>query len=64
MEGLLLEGTSLPWILIEDGIVILVGALGTWSATVGIGEEGGRWMEEGWNMGEDKLRRSSIYRTI
>jgi len=31
--------------------------LGTWPATVKIEEEGGRWMEEGWNMGEDELRR-------
>ena len=36
MEGLLLEGTSLPWILIEDGIVMLVEALGTWPVIVGI----------------------------
>ena len=41
-----------------------VGDLNTWPATVGIEEEEGRWMEEGWNMGEDELRRLSIYQTI
>ena len=36
MKGLLLEGTPLPWILIEDRIVMLAGALGTWPVIVGI----------------------------
>ena len=36
MERLLLERTPLPWILIEDEIVMLAGALGTWPIIVGI----------------------------
>ena len=39
---------------------MLVGALGIWPATVEIKEEGGRWMEGGWNMVEEELRRFLI----
>ena len=38
MGELLLEETPLPWILIEDGIIMLVGALGTWPVIAGIGD--------------------------
>jgi len=30
---------------------------GIWPVTIGIEEEEDRWIEEGWNMGEDELRR-------
>ena len=30
---------------------MLVEDLGTWPAIAGIGEEGGQWREEGWNIG-------------
>ena len=43
MKGLLLEGTLLLWILIEDGIVMLVGALGTWPIIAGIGGKEEEW---------------------
>jgi len=36
---------------------MLVRVLGTWPAIAGIGEEGGRWREEGWIIAEDKSRR-------
>ena len=38
-------------------IVMFVGDLGTWPATIKIKEEGGRWMKGGWNMVEEELRR-------
>ena len=37
---------------------------GIWSTTVEIEEEGGQWMEEGWNMGEEGSRRFLIKGTI
>ena len=37
MEGLLLEGTPLLWTLIEDRIVMYVGALSIWPVIAGIG---------------------------
>ena len=40
------------------------GDLGTWPVTVEIEEEGDRWMEEEWNMGEEGSRRFSIKGTI
>ena len=43
---------------------MLAGILGTWPVTVEIEEEGGRWMEEGWNMGEEGSRRFLIKETI
>ena len=33
-----------------------VRVLGIWPTTVGIGEEGGQWMEGGWNMEEKDSR--------
>ena len=47
MEGFHQEGTLLPWTLIEDGIVMLVEALGTWSVTVGIVGEEEEWQTIG-----------------
>ena len=41
-----------------------VGDLGTWPVTVVIEDEGGQWMEEGWSMGEEGLRRFLIKGTI
>ena len=41
MEGLLLEGIPSPWTLIEEGIVKLVRALGTWPVIAGIGNREG-----------------------
>jgi len=49
---------------IGDETVMLVGDLGTWPVTVEIEEEGDRWIEEGWNMGEEGSRRFSIKGTI
>jgi len=37
---------------------MLAGDLGIWPATVGIEEEGDRWMEGGWNIVEEESRRS------
>ena len=36
---------------------MFVGDLGTWPAIAGIGDEGGQWREEGWNIVEDESRR-------
>jgi len=41
-----------------------VEVLGIWPAIAGIGEEGGRWKEEGWNMAEDESRRFWTMRII
>jgi len=65
MEGFCQEGTLLPWTLIEDGIVMLAGALGTWPVIVGIVGEEEEWQRIGeWNMGEDKLRRLRTFQVI
>ena len=40
MWGFLLGGTPLLWRWIGDGIVTLVGVLGTWPAIVGTGDKG------------------------
>ena len=32
----------------------------TWPTTIGIEEEGDQWMEGGWNMVEEELRRFLI----
>jgi len=46
------------------GIAMLVGDLGTWPTIAGIGEEGGQWRKEGWNIAEDESRRFWTMRTI
>ena len=54
----------MQWKWTGEKIAMPVGDLGTWPATVGIGEEGGRWKEEGWSMEEEESRRSMIIQTI
>ena len=65
MEGLLLEGTPLPWTLIEDRIVMLAGALGIWPVIAGTRVKEAGWRTiGGWNMEVVELRRYRTLRTI
>ena len=57
MRGFLREGILLLWRWTGVETVMPAEDLGIWPATVGIEEEGGRWMEEEWNMVEKGLRR-------
>ena len=50
----------MQWKWIEEEIVMPVEDSGTWPATVGIEEEGGRWKEGEWSMEEEESRRSMI----
>ena len=64
------QGAEIPpgilsqWRLIGEETATLAGDSGTWPATVGIEEEGGRWRGGGWNIMEEELRRFLIIRTI
>ena len=52
------------WRWTKGGIVIPVEVLGIWPAIARIGEEGGQWKEEGWNMEEEGSRRFMIKEKI
>ena len=53
------------WKWIEGEIAILVGALGIWPTTVGIGGKEGEWQKrEDWNMEGEGLRESMNIQTI
>ena len=53
------------WKWIERGIAMLVGALGTWPATIGIGGKEGEWQKkEDWNIKRKESKESMNIQTI
>ena len=57
MRGFFQDGTLMRWRWIKEGIVMFVGALGTWPIIVGIGDREEEWQRIGdWNMEREESR--------